>query len=640
MLDSAGNAVEYVKGADVEYIVRHESHEMDSFSLGFCVSKVKRSRLRHRKRHRIAFLQITNDKKHDLWSSSAFATKRQEFFQKWQDSGRAAAMEWARNDRAEAARKDAEAARAASAELTATAIEAALRASTTVADVTAASDTVNTVQTGSDAAAAARHPTDHTDSAATGTQAAAAADAAAAANGANMSDPKVRAAADIAAAARRLLPTASLPRPRLPPKRQPTEQEFTEWLLKLEPEKFWAWLEDTDNATHFKSKEMLYYWSTRMDAIEFLRIVWVEFGCPGHGKGPWDGLGAMVKTKVARDLTNGQVLTPSGDMDNALEVAQHCRGLFCTPEWLREHTYLEINEIVVMYLDTSEIQRPASPDDVSPVNGILSHYSYMMLSRGIYAMREWSCWCPACSRVRGRGPELGTMSEGRLLRVPGCDHSKLTVWREDQFVVSKAVGHTNRKKRMAELWAELEPTIAPGKYGCVQVRELWGQGEERHYRPGHHWVFEWGDAGDGTSVEKEFSGMAHRSFQVYKGMRFYNGENALCIKRWLHRLDSDSSGLLFEDWDPSEEDLDPNAQRAFMIVNSSEVRGVATLGRGAKAELQGILPAPLQSVPVVNEVVSSRLRSAAVMLNASSAIGPSSYALRSDIDNKWRERCE
>jgi hypothetical protein len=41
----------------------------------------------------IAFLQITNDKKHDLYLSSAFATKRQEFFQKWQESGHASAVE-------------------------------------------------------------------------------------------------------------------------------------------------------------------------------------------------------------------------------------------------------------------------------------------------------------------------------------------------------------------------------------------------------------------------------------------------------------------------------------------------------------------------------------------------------------------
>ena len=79
-----------------------------------------------------------------------------------------------------------------------------------------------------------------------------------------MSDPKVRAAADIAAAAQRLLPAASLPRPRLPAKRQPTEAEFAEYMLKLDTEKFFAWLEDTDNATHFKSKEMLYYWSQQI----------------------------------------------------------------------------------------------------------------------------------------------------------------------------------------------------------------------------------------------------------------------------------------------------------------------------------------------------------------------------------------
>ena len=122
----------------------------------------------------------------------------------------------------------------------------------------------------------------------------------------------------------------------------------------------------------------------------------------------------------------------------------------------------------------------------------------MLPGRGVYAMREWSCWCPACSCVRGRGRELGTESEGRLLRVPSCTHSKLTVWREDQFTVTPKAGYANRKKRLAELWAQLEPKISPGKYGCVQVRELWGESEERHYRPGHHWVFEFGDAGDGT----------------------------------------------------------------------------------------------------------------------------------------------
>ena len=274
---TSGVVTAYVEGEDVEYIVRHFSREMDDCSLGHCVSKIKRSRLRQRKRHRIAFLQITNEKKQDLWSSSAFATDRQRFFQEWHTNGRASAMEWSRSDMAERQRSEAE--------------------------------------TAANSADTAR--------------AEAAATSAAAANGAENTDPMVQAAKDIADAAQRLLKTASLPRPRLAPKRAPIEAEYAEWLRRLDREKFFAWLEDTDNATHFKSKEMLQYWSTRIDETEFLKIVWVEFGCPGHGKGPWDGLGAMVKTKVSRDLTNGQVLTPSGDINTALEVCHLCVPSVC-----------------------------------------------------------------------------------------------------------------------------------------------------------------------------------------------------------------------------------------------------------------------------------------------------------------------
>ena len=115
------------------------------------------------------------------------------------------------------------------------------------------------------------------------------------------------------------------------------------------------------------------------------------------------------------------------------------------------------------------------------------------------------------------------------------------------------------------------------------------------------------------------------------------------VKRWLHRIAADSSGLAFEDWDPCEDDLDPKAQHAFMIVNSSEVRGAAILGRGAKAELQEIPPKALQGVPAVasGSHVSSRLRSTSAAVQAPSPdLGPSTYALRPDFDNQWRGHCE
>ena len=64
-----------------------------------------------------------------------------------------------------------------------------------------------------------------------------------------------------------------------------------------------------NNATHFKSKENLNFWSERPhNHSAWLKMVWVEFGCPGHGKGPWDGLGAMVKTKVTLDIIHDKEL--------------------------------------------------------------------------------------------------------------------------------------------------------------------------------------------------------------------------------------------------------------------------------------------------------------------------------------------
>ena len=57
-------------------------------------------------------------------------------------------------------------------------------------------------------------------------------------------------------------------------------------------------------------------------------------------------------------------------------------------------------------------------------------------------------------------------------------------------------------------------------------------------------------AGSDSCVEKEFI-LGPRKFEEYKGCRFYNGDCALVVDVWLHRVDEDASGLTFEEWDPS-----------------------------------------------------------------------------------------
>jgi hypothetical protein len=72
--------------------------------------------------------------------------------------------------------------------------------------------------------------------------------------------------------------------------------------------------------------------------------------CPGHGKGPWDGLGAMAKSRVTVDVMHGKERTSTGKITSAMLGAQHFRAIFCNKDWDMEHTDMKIQQVVVMYL--------------------------------------------------------------------------------------------------------------------------------------------------------------------------------------------------------------------------------------------------------------------------------------------------
>jgi hypothetical protein len=46
-------------------------------------------------------------------------------------------------------------------------------------------------------------------------------------------------------------------------------------------------------ASHFKQKYTIQFLCKLYASTNFQRIIW-NFGCPGHGKGVWDGIGALV----------------------------------------------------------------------------------------------------------------------------------------------------------------------------------------------------------------------------------------------------------------------------------------------------------------------------------------------------------
>ena len=72
------------------------------------------------------------------------------------------------------------------------------------------------------------------------------------------------------------------------------------------------------------------------------------------------------------------------------------------------------------------------------------------------------------------------------------------------------------KRERQERRAKFRPHLKPGNYASVQARERWSTAEEVHLRPGHHWVFELGNAGgEKGSCEKTFK-LARRTWEMYK----------------------------------------------------------------------------------------------------------------------------
>jgi len=195
--------------------------------------------------------------------------------------------------------------------------------------------------------------------------------------------------------------------------------------------------------------------------------------------------------------------------------------------------------------------------------------------------------------------------------------------------VTQEAGIQQRKKRVAEMITKEMAKAKPGAWGCVQAREQWSEEEQIHLRPGHHWIFEFGEAPDGTSCEFTFAFsplQPKRNGVVYKGMRFYNGDRALKVKRWLHRVAEDASGLTFEEWDPTK-DVDNSQPPVPMIINSSELRG-------AGFNLQEVIP------PALEAAARSGRRTRGAGVRQVEGLGRKRFVLSADDDNDLRSRCE
>jgi hypothetical protein len=336
-------------------------------------------------------------------------------------------------------------------------------------------------------------------------------------------------------------------------------------------------------------------WTTAATVVSLglsLRVFW-EFGAPGHGKGVWDGIGALIKRTVRQDIIDDQprrksILTDSGRISTAKEVAEHVFKRF-DEKWTAKQMHKALNEIVVIYVDTEEIvaTRPKPEHENQPLVGMQKTFSYMALGDGVAAQRSFSCWCEACMRVFGRG---GGGMDSNLV-VAACTRGQ--PWREVSVQRSDASGIANARararvtaKRCAEQ-LQRALTASPNEPVWVAVQNR-GEVDDDQY-----WI------GRATSIMQTFKESGSVSGTGGR-VRYDAGDMQIAVQ-WVDRTDVDSERRTFELWEPPRGAEAP----ATFSFNSSELRKV-------KVEMVSVPP-----VRAAMRVVARERRVAATVADAS-----------------------
>jgi hypothetical protein len=238
----------------------------------------------------------------------------------------------------------------------------------------------------------------------------------------------------------------------------------------------------SDNAgQHFKSGKTLNYLS-RLLGLLGINVTW-SFGCPGHGKGPWDGFGAVLKRICRREVHDQKV-----QLKCAADVAKLLKERFEPLAWRDEHgldSKYTINQVVIDEAGFGDIKRPAVEESFEKIDSIRRSFGYRALRDGVVLQRWFDCWCPACMSVTKPGD--GVMDSN--YRVPQCDSHKC--WQSNATVGALVAGNPfrwwecsaqrddtrgvhGRRKEAQAAGKKLVDKLKEGSFVAVQDRENQG----------------------------------------------------------------------------------------------------------------------------------------------------------------------
>jgi hypothetical protein len=183
-------------------------------------------------------------------------------------------------------------------------------------------------------------------------------------------------------------------------------------------------------ASHFKSRFSIDFMCYLKSKYGFARVHWT-FGAPGHGKGPWDGFGGIIKNYIARRIIS-EGLTFQTEQD-LYDYIKKCFDSFESVErfgkvstTIKTWTVLFVKATALAaFEELGNLRR--SKDDVRSITafehaaGTRSIFSYEALTDSCLACRINGCWCNFCCAVVVLVVEYGGR-DGKIssVQVPGC----------------------------------------------------------------------------------------------------------------------------------------------------------------------------------------------------------------------------
>lgn len=261
--------------------------------------------------------------------------------------------------------------------------------------------------------------------------------------------------------------------------------------------------------SHFKNKYTMNFLGKYKDSAGLKRAVWC-IGCPGHGKGAWDGLAGMIKQWLRQMILDKQLLlkeaievskksttrTPvCNNTHSLMQVYRVLKTHFGSSQWREAHASSTISVMNIMYLSEKEItdaevrKAPFSFDCTSiraHGRGCRDLFSFRGVRTSCLSSRVFSCWCMPCvldvvlvAQQAGEDPPLAIQAAlphwKELPKDMQCRNEEKWEPQEIHEITNQGIAANNTK--YAAIAKELCERAA---VGAVFAVECWDQSGSPH----------------------------------------------------------------------------------------------------------------------------------------------------------------